>query len=205
MAEQESDFQLIRNYKEGDESSLNLLLRKYQQKIYWHARKMAGNHMDADEIVQEVMLTLLKSIGDFKFQSSFSTWLYRIITTRTLNYLKRRRVREIFSGSNGSEEENEKVSLKTRRTSILEELENKEKLDFLDRVLKEIPAKQREIFIMRHFDEMTYEEIADITGKSVGGLKAKYYHANRHKLGRTKDNPNNLFFQLANCFRPKFL
>ncbi|HOJ17593.1 MAG: RNA polymerase sigma factor [Ignavibacteriales bacterium] len=177
MAEQESDFQLIRNYKEGDESSLNLLLRKYQQKIYWHARKMAGNHMDADEIVQEVMLTLLKSIGDFKFQSSFSTWLYRIITTRTLNYLKRRRVREIFSGSNGSEEENEKVSLKTRRTSILEELENKEKLDFLDRVLKEIPAKQREIFIMRHFDEMTYEEIADITGKSVGGLKANYYHA----------------------------
>jgi len=156
---------------------LNLLLRKYQQKIYWHARKMAGNHMDADEIVQEVMLTLLKSIGDFKFQSSFSTWLYRIITTRTLNYLKRRRVREIFSGSNGSEEENEKVSLKTRRTSILEELENKEKLDFLDRVLKEIPAKQREIFIMRHFDEMTYEEIADITGKSVGGLKANYYHA----------------------------
>jgi len=177
MAEQESDFQLIRNYKEGDESSLNLLLRKYQQKIYWHARKMAGNHMDADEIVQEVMLTLLKSIGDFKFQSSFSTWLYRIITTRTLNYLKRRRVREIFSGSNGSEEENEKVSLKTRRTSILEELENKEKLDFLDRVLKEIPAKQREIFIMRHFDEMTYEEIADITGKSVGSLKANYYHA----------------------------
>ncbi|HPO55941.1 MAG TPA: RNA polymerase sigma factor [Ignavibacteriaceae bacterium] len=177
MAEQESDFQLIRNYKEGDESSLNLLLRKYQQKIYWHARKMAGNHMDADEIVQEVMLTLLKSIGDFKFQSSFSTWLYRIITTRTLNYLKRRRVREIFSGSNGSEEENEKVSLKTRRTSILEELENKEKLDFLDRVLKEIPAKQREIFIMRHFDEMTYEEIAEITGKSVGGLKANYYHA----------------------------
>jgi len=156
---------------------LNLLLRKYQQKIYWHARKMAGNHMDADEIVQEVMLTLLKSIGDFKFQSSFSTWLYRIITTRKLNYLKRRRVREIFSGSNGSEEENEKVSLKTRRTSILEELENKEKLDFLDRVLKEIPAKQREIFIMRHFDEMTYEEIADITGKSVGGLKANYYHA----------------------------
>ncbi len=156
---------------------MNLLLRKYQQKIYWHARKMAGNHMDADEIVQEVMLTLLKSIGDFKFQSSFSTWLYRIITTRTLNYLKRRRVREIFSGSNGSEEENEKVSLKTRRTSILEELENKEKLDFLDRVLKEIPAKQREIFIMRHFDEMTYEEIADITGKSVGGLKANYYHA----------------------------
>ncbi len=156
---------------------MNLLLRKYQQKIYWHARKMAGNHMDADEIVQEVMLTLLKSIGDFKFQSSFSTWLYRIITTRTLNYLKRRRVREIFSGSNGSEEENEKVSLKTRRTSILEELENKEKLDFLDRVLKEIPAKQREIFIMRHFDEMTYEEIAEITGKSVGGLKANYYHA----------------------------
>lgn len=178
MSDKENDFSLIRRFNEGDEGSFNLLLRRYQQKIYWHARKMTGNHMDADEIVQEVMLVLYKSLKNFKYESSFSTWLFRIITTRTLNFLKRRRLKEIFSIHSSDESETSGIgNIAGERGNIEEDIENREKLKVLDLVLKGLPAKQREIFIMRHFDEMSYEEIAEITGKSVGGLKANYHHA----------------------------
>jgi len=178
MSEKENDFSLIRRFNEGDEASFNLLIRRYQQKIYWHARKMSGNHMDADEIVQEVMLVLYKSLKSFKFRSSFSTWLYRIITTRTLNFLKKRRLKEIFSiNSDGENAFFGQENIARDQTDLEKDLENREKLNILDIVLRELPSKQREIFIMRHFDEMSYEEISEITGKSVGGLKANYHHA----------------------------
>ena len=173
MSDKENDFLLIQRFNEGDEVAFNLLLRRYQQKIYWHARKMTGNHMDADEIVQEVMLVLFKNLKDFKYQSTFSTWLFRIITTRTLNFLKRRRIKEIFSIHSSDDNETSGIeNIAGAGSGVAEDLENREKLKVLDRVLKGIPAKQREIFIMRHFDEMSYEEISEITGKSIGGLKA---------------------------------
>ena len=178
MSDKENDFLLIQRFNEGDEVAFNLLLRRYQQKIYWHARKMTGNHMDADEIVQEVMLVLFKNLKDFKYQSTFSTWLFRIITTRTLNFLKRRRIKEIFSIHSSDDNETSGIeNIAGAGSGVAEDLENREKLKVLDRVLKGIPAKQREIFIMRHFDEMSYEEISEITGKSIGGLKANYHHA----------------------------
>lgn len=178
MSDKENDFLLIQRFNEGDEVAFNLLLRRYQQKIYWHARKMTGNHMDADEIVQEVMLVLFKNLKDFKYQSTFSTWLFRIITTRTLNFLKRRRIKEIFSIHSSDDNETSGIeNVAGAGSGVAEDLENREKLKVLDRVLKGIPAKQREIFIMRHFDEMSYEEISEITGKSIGGLKANYHHA----------------------------
>lgn len=178
MSDKENDFLLIQRFNEGDEVAFNLLLRRYQQKIYWHARKMTGNHMDADEIVQEVMLVLFKNLKDFKYQSTFSTWLFRIITTRTLNFLKRRRIKEIFSIHSSDDNETSGIeNIAGAGRGVAEDLENREKLKVLDRVLKGIPAKQREIFIMRHFDEMSYEEISEITGKSIGGLKANYHHA----------------------------
>ena len=134
--------------------------------------------MDADEIVQEVMLVLFKNLKDFKYQSTFSTWLFRIITTRTLNFLKRRRIKEIFSIHSSDDNETSGIeNIAGAGSGVAEDLENREKLKALDRVLKGIPAKQMEIFIMRHFDEMSYEEISEITGKSIGGLKANYHHA----------------------------
>lgn len=178
MSDKENDFLLIQRFNEGDEVAFNLLLRRHQQKIYWHARKMTGNHMDADEIVQEVMLVLFKNLKDFKYQSTFSTWLFRIITTRTLNFLKRRRIKEIFSIHSSDDNETSGIeNIAGAGSGVAEDLENREKLKVLDRVLKGIPAKQREIFIMRHFNEMSYEEISEITGKSIGGLKANYHHA----------------------------
>jgi DNA-directed RNA polymerase specialized sigma24 family protein len=71
MADASDDLELVERFVEGDESSFNRIVHKYQQKIYWHARRMTGSHYDADEVVQEVLMVMYKKLGAFKFQSCF--------------------------------------------------------------------------------------------------------------------------------------
>jgi len=171
ILEKEADFRLVKEFLNGDESAFNKLVQKYQQKIYWHARKMTGNHLDADDIVQEVLLVMYNKLKNFKFESSVYTWIYRITTTRSINFLNKKKLKNIFSFSDEGKDEYKD------NEDIVKTIENKEKLEKLDKVLMQLPKRQREVFIMRHFDELSYEEIAEITGKSVGGLKANYFYA----------------------------
>lgn len=167
----DSDYILVRRFLYGDENSFNQLARKYQAKIYWHARRMTGNHLDADEIVQEVLLVMYDKLKNFNFQSSLFTWIYRITITRSINYIKKQKLRRFISFDSP-----ENIGLSTGE-DLVKNIEDKEKLKKLDEVLQHLPEKQREIFALRHFDQLSYEEIAELTGKSVGGLKANYFHA----------------------------
>lgn len=176
MQEQNNDFELIKKFLDGDESAFNRLVLKYQEKIYMLARRMTGNHLDADEVVQEVLMVLYKKLSTFEFKSAFYTWLYRITMTRSLNYIKRRSLKEFLPLSGLKTKENEK-------NDPLISVENKEKIMKLEKILQKIPSKQREVFILRNFEQLDYDEISRITGTSVGALKANYFHA----LNKVKD------------------
>jgi len=171
MTDSNNDFELVKSFIAGNESAFNKIVLKYQQKIYWHARRMTGNHLDADEVAQEVLIVLYNKLKDFQFKSSLYTWIYKITSTRCINFLRKKNVRQYFSF-----EDNETIGLKSKE-DLVKDLEVKEKLDKLHKVLNKIPLKQREVFILRNFDELSYEEIAEITGGSIGGLKANYFHA----------------------------
>lgn len=171
MPDNNQDFDLIKKFIEGDESSFNKLAEKYKDKIYWHARRMTGNHLDADEIVQEVLLVMYKKLKDFQYKSSLFTWIYKIVSTRSINLINRRKIKNFFSFEDSDAK---KVSV---NEDIIVSIEQKEKLENLKKLLEKLPAKQREIFILRSFEELSYDEISEITGKSVGGLKANYFHA----------------------------
>ena len=181
MSNAEEDLNLIEAFKNGDETSFNRLVLKYQQKIYWLARRMTGNHFDAEEVVQEVLMVMYKKLKGFEFRSSLFSWIYKITSTRSINFINRRKVRESFSI-----DDNSFINIKSEG-SISDNLEAKEKLDKLNKVLQQLPVKQREVFILRNFDEMSYEEISNITGKSVGGLKANYFHAYKKILELIKE------------------
>ncbi len=170
MDEKQQDFNLIEKFLEGDQSAFNLLIKKHQQKIYMLARRMLGNHLDADEVVQEVLMVLYKKLNTFKFESSFSTWLYRITMTRAINYIRKRNLTNAFSIF-------ELRKNKSNQLDPLDMLEGKEQFDRIEKLLKKLPPKQREIFILKNFEELKYEEISEITGKSVGALKANYFHS----------------------------
>ena len=179
-----SDFNLVRDFINGDEASFNKIVDKYKQKIYWHARRMTGNHFDADEVVQEVLLVLYKKLKDFQFKSSLYTWIYKIVSTRSLNYIRKRKL--ISLSSFGTAETDSFID----RTNIVENLETSEKLKEIDTLLQQLPLKQREVFILRNYDQLSYEEISELTGKSIGGLKANYFHGVRKLMELMKNYEN---------------
>ena len=182
MADPSSDFDLINSFIGGDESAFNKIVLKYQQKIYWHARRMTGNHLDADEVAQEVLMVLYEKLKNFQFKSSLYTWIFRITATRSINFLRKKNLKQFFSF-----EDQEAKGLSSRE-DIVRDIETKERLAKLEKVLQKIPVKQREVFIMRNFDELSYEEISEITGKSIGGLKANYFHAMKKIMEHMNEN-----------------
>lgn len=172
MIKDENDFDLVKRFHAGEDSAFNLLAARYQDKIYWHARKMTGNHLDADDIMQEVLMVMYTKLKSFRFQSSVYTWIYKITATRSINLLRKNKLKRFFSLN---DDENP-VQL-TSNKDIAKDFENREKVEILERLLQKLPVKQREVFIMRNNEQLSYEEIAEITGTSVGALKANYFHA----------------------------
>jgi len=165
------DYELIREFLSGDQQAFNKLVRKYQEKIYWHARRMLGDHDDAHEIVQQVLLVMFNKLNTFNFSSSLYTWIYKITSTRSLNLIKRKKLKKIFTFSSDDSVENYSYE------NIIDDMESKERFLQMEKNLQQLPVKQREVFIFRNFNDLSYEEISDMTGKSVGALKANYFHA----------------------------
>jgi len=165
------DKDLVKEFLDGNEIAFKKLVDKYSQKIYWHARGMLNNHFDADEVTQEVIIVLYKKLYTFNFNSSLYTWIYRITYTRTLNFIRKKKVKEFFSISD------EKYDNLKSENDIQNNFEQKDEIEKIEKVLQKISIKQREVFIMKNFEEMSYKEISEITGKSIGGLKANYFHA----------------------------
>jgi RNA polymerase sigma-70 factor (ECF subfamily) len=170
MPNNPEDYELIKSFLNGDEKAFNLLATRYQSRIYWHARRMVGNHLDADEIVQEVFIVMYNKLSSFNFQSSLFTWIYRITSTRSLNLIKKNKLKKLFFIDADSVD-------KRADDDIIINYEQKEKFRKMEKYLQLLPEKQREVFIFRNFDGLTYEEISAITGKSEGALKANYFHA----------------------------
>jgi len=165
------DYELIRDFLSGNQQSFNSLARKYQERIYWHARRMIGDHDDAHEIVQQVLMVMHNKLDTFNFSSSIYTWIYKITSTRCLNLLKKKSLRKIFTFSTNESVANQGYE------NIVEGIESKEMLVKMEKLLQKLPVKQREVFVMRNYDDLSYEEISEITGKTVGALKANYFHA----------------------------
>ncbi|MCK5209720.1 MAG: sigma-70 family RNA polymerase sigma factor [Cyclobacteriaceae bacterium] len=148
----------------------NLLVRKYQQKIYWHVRKMVIDHDDADDLVQEVFVKVWKHIENFRQDAQLYTWIYRIATNECLNFLRKKK-NKFF------------LPIHDVQNELAEKLDSSQYIDGdeiqlkLQKALLKLPDKQRLVFNMKYFDEMKYEEISEITGTTVGSLKANYHHA----------------------------
>lgn len=150
--------------------AFNQLVRKYQERIYWHIRKMVIDHDDADDIVQDVFIKVYRAIDKFRADAQLFTWIYRIATNECLTFLNKKRRR--FFLPIGDVEGELKNKLDTSSDLDGDQIQLK-----LQKALLKLPDKQRLVFNMKYYDEMKYEEIAEITDTSVGALKASYHHA----------------------------
>ncbi len=148
----------------------NLLVHTYQQKIYWHIRKMVIDHDDADDLTQEVFIKIHKSILSFREDSQLYTWIYRIATNECLSFLQRKKRRFFLPLGDVTKELSNKLDSGSHVTGDDIQLN-------LQKALLKLPDKQRLVFNMKYFDDMPYEKISEITKTSVGALKASYHHA----------------------------
>jgi RNA polymerase sigma-70 factor, ECF subfamily len=146
------------------------LVKTYQEKLYWHIRRMVVNHDDADDVLQNVFIKVWNNIDSFREESSLYTWLFRIAANESLTFIAQQKRRSIFSGSI----ENDYLldSLKSDAYFDGDEIQRK-----LQEVIAKLPEKQRIVFNMKYFEEMKYNDMAEILETSVGALKASYHHA----------------------------
>jgi len=147
-----------------------LLVKKYQEKVYWIIRKMVIDHDDANDVTQDVFVKIWINLDKFREDSQLFTWVYRIATNECLNFLKKKQRRFFVAWGDVENELMNKVDQSPHQEG--NEIEKK-----LQKALLTLPDKQRLVFNLKYFDEMKYEQIAEVTETSVGALKASYHHA----------------------------
>ena len=151
-------------------SAFSSVVRLYSRQIYWQIRRMVYTHEDADDLVQNTFIKAWEAIEGFRGEAKVSTWLYRIAMYESLNFLKKRR----------SEEADAEYLLS--RLHADEYFDADEAEERLQRALLSLPAKQQLVFRLRYYDEMPYDQMAQLTGTSEGALKASYHHAHKKVL-----------------------
>lgn len=167
----------IKEYLENrSEQAAYNIVQKYRKFVYLIVLQRINNTDDAKDITQDIFIKVLNSLKKFDNRSSFKTWLYRIAVNETINVLRKKKVRQFFSLSNNEDDENE-TQYKDESPNPEEKFEESELHIQLMKALNKLPQKQKEAFMFRYFDELTYEEISEISGVSVGALKANYFHA----------------------------
>ena len=167
-----TDHDLLVMYKSADRRNyvFNHIINLYQERIYWHIRKILISHDDSNDVTQNTFIKVFENFSKFKGQSKIFTWIYRIATNESLSFLKNKR-KYIFE------------SIDNVSSSLINNLKSEKYFDGdkaekkLQKAILTLPVKQRIAFNMKYFDNMKYEQISKILGTSVGALKANYYHA----------------------------
>jgi RNA polymerase sigma factor (sigma-70 family) len=152
------------------EKAFKTLLNTYQERLYWHIRKLVISHEDANDVLQNTFIKIYRSFKTFNHYSSLHTWMYRIAYNESMNLLNKRHKKQFIS----SEEVNKKII-----NNLVDDVyfEGKEIQIKLQKALLSLPVKQRQIFQMKYFDDLKFREISEILNTTVGALKASYHIA----------------------------
>ena len=167
-----SDDKLLDLFRDDNSQNYayNLIARKYQERLYWHIRRMVIIHEDADDILQNTLVKAWKGLKNFKAEAKLYTWLYRIATNEAITFLNKKR-KHFFISINDVEHELSE-HLESDESYSGDEIQLK-----LQKAILTLPEKQRLVFNMKYYGEMKYDEMSEILETSVGGLKASYHHA----------------------------
>ncbi|HZF65649.1 MAG TPA: sigma-70 family RNA polymerase sigma factor [Chitinophagaceae bacterium] len=167
-----SDAELLVQFRnpQSKEAAFTTIIKKYQEKLYWHIRRMVVDHDDTNDVLQNVFIRVWNGLENFREDAQLYTWLYRIATNESLTFLEQQKKRSAVSLSDVESGLSNKI--KADRHFDPNRLEWK-----LQLAMQQLPEKQRLVFNLRYYDEMPYEEMSRILETSEGALKASYHHA----------------------------
>lgn len=153
------------------EKAFTAIIRKYQEKLYWHVRRMVVVHDDANDVLQNVFIKVWNGLVNFREDSQLYTWLYRIATNECLSFLEQQKRRTTVSLD---DEDGEGMTHQVKADTNFDANKLEWKLQL---AIQQLPEKQRLVFNLRYYEEMPYQEMSQILDTSEGALKASYHHA----------------------------
>ena len=167
-----SDTEILEKFRDENTRhyAFNILVNQYQQRLYWHIRRILLDHEDSNDVIQNVFIKVWHNMENFRGESLLYTWLYRIATNESLTFLKQKKRKYLVSFSDVENTMGETLSNDPLFTGDKIQLH-------LQKAILKLPPQQRLVFNMKYFDAMKYEEISEVLGITVGALKANYNHA----------------------------
>jgi RNA polymerase sigma factor (sigma-70 family) len=164
---------LLEQFKQpgSKERAYTAIIKKYQERLYWHIRRMLVDHDDTNDVMQNMFIKVWNGLENFREDSQLYTWLYRIATNESLSFLDQKK-RKSADYSLSDVEGNLENRIRADENFDANKLEWK-----LQLAIQQLPEKQRLVFNLRYYDEMPYEEMSKVLGTSEGALKASYHHA----------------------------
>ncbi len=166
-----TDKEIIKTYKVGrQDEAFRGIVDAYTERLYWHIRRFLSSHDDSNDLLQEVFIKVWAALPNFRGESGLYTWIYRIATNEILNFLRKQKFKALVSLESS-------VAIFEKRIDEDPYFNGDELQRELLKAIHRLPEKQKLVFNMRYFDDMSYEDISEITGTSVGALKASYHHA----------------------------
>jgi RNA polymerase sigma-70 factor (ECF subfamily) len=170
------DSDLVASAAAGHEGGFEELVRRYQRPISAYVYRMVGDYDSALDLTQEIFIKVYGSLTRYRSEFKFSTWIYRIAHNCAVDHLRRHSGREqsLVTGSDGDTYE---LPLESRRLSPEKESERKERRIEIESVVRALPATYRELIILRHSQDLTYEEIVEVTGLPLGTVKNRLFRA----------------------------
>jgi RNA polymerase sigma-70 factor (ECF subfamily) len=183
-----SDEELIAAFQQGDETAFNLLVGRYKDSLMNFVYRYLGDFDDADDVVQETFVRLFRSGHAYKPVAKFSTWLYTIATNLAKSYLRRRRRHSVFSLSRrGDERQGKDFDIPDNRYAADRMADSSIQEERIQQALNSINPKYRQVVVLCDVQELSYEEICQVTGLNMGTVKSRLNRARAQLQELLKD------------------
>ena len=171
-----ADVELVQTAVAGREASFEELVRRYQRPIAAYVYRMVGDYDAALDLTQEVFIKVYNSLSRYRAEFKFSTWIYKIAHNAAIDHLRRHAVREQALTTSVDGERRE-IAIESRRLTPEQESERKERRSEIESVVQLLPASYRELVVLRHSHDLSYDEMAEVTGLPLGTVKNRLFRA----------------------------
>jgi RNA polymerase sigma-70 factor (ECF subfamily) len=179
------DAELVKLAQAGETRAFDELVRRYQDKVFRLCYKILRHEEDASEALQDAFLSSFRGLKNFKAESTFSTWLYRIATNAALMKYRRRRDGHVsYEQSQGNSDDAEPMAIADWSKQPIDDLLDAETREILSREVERLPANEREVFVLRDIMEQSNEEVARELGLTVAAVKSRLHRARVHLRDR---------------------
>lgn len=177
-----ADFELVSTAIAGREAGFEELVRRYQRPIAAYVYRMVGDYDSALDLTQEVFIKVYNSLARYRSEYKFSTWIYKIAHNAAIDFLRRHAVREqaLTIGVDGDQRE---MVIESRRLTPEQESEREELRSEIEAVVRLLPATYRELIVLRHSHDLSYDEIAEVTALPLGTVKNRLFRAREAMRG----------------------